>query len=56
MTKNNFSTQQIFNLSASDYVELYGLCYANDRTTTGYQFYSDGAECDTSMSAYKLPI
>ena len=54
MRRATISTQQIFNLSASDYVELYGLCYANDGTTTGYQFYSDGAECDTSMSAYKL--
>ena len=56
MRRATIFTQQIFNLSASDYVELYGLCYANDGTTTGYQFYSDGAECDTSMSAYKLPI
>ena len=54
MRRATIFTQQLFNFSASDYVELYGLCYANDGTTTGYQFYSDGAECDTSMSAYKL--
>ena len=56
MRRATIFTQQLFNFSASDYVELYGLCYANDGTTTGYQFYSDGAECDTSMSAYKLII